>query len=162
MRRSDKRLVPPADRVTWRYPVHGEFELSAPEDVASQGTSRVTVSVVIPTLNEEENIGWVLSRLPQDVDEVIIVDGDSTDRTVEIATALRPDVVAVNQLGRGKGAALVTGLNQAKGDVAVIIDADGSMDPVEIPALVGALLAGADVAKGSRATAGGEIGRAHV
>lgn len=113
------------------------------------------VSVVIPTLNEENNIAWVLERLPADMHEVILVDGRSTDRTVEVARAVRPDLRLLSQSARGKGAALALGLAEVTGDIAVMIDADGSMDPAEISALVGALTAGADVVKGSRLAAGG-------
>lgn len=113
------------------------------------------VSVVIPTLNEEQNIAWVLRRLPPDMHEVILVDGRSTDRTIEVARGVRPDLRVVSQPARGKGAALALGLAEVTGDIAVMIDADGSMDPAEISALVGALTAGADVVKGSRLAAGG-------
>jgi glycosyltransferase involved in cell wall biosynthesis len=113
------------------------------------------VSVVIPTLNEEKNITWVLERLPAGLHEVILVDGRSTDRTIDIARTTRPDVRVLLQTARGKGAAVALGLAQVTGDIAVMIDADGSMDPAEIPALTGALLAGADVVKGPRLAAGG-------
>ncbi|MGD9526209.1 MAG: glycosyltransferase family 2 protein [Dehalococcoidia bacterium] len=116
---------------------------------------RPRVSIVVPTYNEERNVGWVLGRLPADLHEVIIIDGRSTDATVETALRVRPDARILRQRARGKGAALAMGLAQATGDIAVMIDADGSMDPAEIPALIGALLAGADVVKGSRATSGG-------
>src|SRR2546423_10118760 len=52
-----------------------------------------SVSVVIPTLNEEANIGWVLQRMPHWVEEVIVVDGGSRDRTIDVAKTLRPNVV---------------------------------------------------------------------
>lgn len=120
-----------------------------------QSTSMPTVSVVIPAMNEERNIGWVLSRLPGSVQEVFLVDGRSQDRTVDAARAVRPDIHVLQQHSRGKGAALATGLAAVTCDIAVMMDADGSMDPVEIPGLVGALVAGADVVKGSRAVAGG-------
>jgi glycosyltransferase involved in cell wall biosynthesis len=113
------------------------------------------VSVVLPTLNEEKNLGWVLARMPADLHEIILVDGRSTDATVATAKRLRPDIRLVLQHARGKGAALALGLAQATGDIAVVLDADGSMDPAEIPGMVGALLAGADVVKGSRAAADG-------
>jgi glycosyltransferase involved in cell wall biosynthesis len=113
------------------------------------------VSVVLPTLNEEKNLGWVLARMPADLHEIILVDGRSTDATAATAKRLRPDIRLVLQHARGKGAALALGLAQATGDIAVVLDADGSMDPAEIPGMVGALLAGADVVKGSRAAAGG-------
>jgi hypothetical protein len=114
-----------------------------------------SVSVVVPTLNEEKNIGWVLRRLPADLHEVIVVDGRSVDDTVAAARAVRPNVRIIEQTARGKGAALAKGLAAVTGDIAVMIDADGSMDPAEIPGLLGALLSGADVVKGSRAAAGG-------
>jgi glycosyltransferase involved in cell wall biosynthesis len=135
--------------------------VTAPTPIHTARLRRVTpvaaprVSVVIPTLNEERNIGWVLERLPADIHEVTIVDGRSTDDTVGAARRVRPDVRVLAQTARGKGAALAKGLAAVTGDIAVMIDADGSMDPAEIPGLVGALLAGADVVKGSRAAAGG-------
>lgn len=113
------------------------------------------VSVVIPALNEEENLPHVLPRIPMWVHEVLLVDGDSTDGTVEMARRLLPGIRILQQKGRGKGAALRTGFAAATGDIIVMLDADGSMDPAEIPAFVGALLAGADFAKGSRFLQGG-------
>ncbi|MBI2865286.1 MAG: glycosyltransferase family 2 protein [Chloroflexi bacterium] len=110
----------------------------------------VRVSVVIPALNEAENLKYVLPRIPTWVEEVILVDGYSTDGTVKTARALRPDIRVVYQEGKGKGAALRSGFDAAAGDIIVMLDADGSTDPVEIPLFVGALLAGADFAKGSR------------
>jgi glycosyltransferase involved in cell wall biosynthesis len=113
------------------------------------------VSVVIPAMNEAECLPHVLPRLPSWIDEVLLVDGDSTDATVDVARQIRPDVRILAQQGRGKGAALRTGLLCASGDIIVTLDADGSTDPAEIPAFVGALLAGADFAKGSRFLQGG-------
>lgn len=113
------------------------------------------VSVVIPALNEAENLPHVLPRIPAWVDEVILVDGHSIDDTVAVARALLPTVRIVTQQGRGKGAALRSGFAAATGDIIVMLDADGSTDPGEIPAYVGALLCGADFAKGSRFLQGG-------
>jgi glycosyltransferase involved in cell wall biosynthesis len=113
------------------------------------------VSVVIPALNEAQNLPHVLPRIPQWVDEVILVDGHSTDGTQEIAERLWPGIRVISQQGQGKGAALRTGFAFAQGDIIVMLDADGSTDPAEIPAFVGALLAGADFAKGSRFAHGG-------
>jgi hypothetical protein len=113
-----------------------------------------SVSLVIPTLNEEANIGWVLQRVPACVEEVIVVDGGSKDRTVEVARTLRPDVVIVTELRRGKGVALRTGFAKATREVIVMIDADGSMDPAEIESYVLAVDQGYDLVKGSRATGG--------
>jgi len=108
------------------------------------------VSVIIPTLNEEQNIAWVLDRLPPDVDEVVIVDGRSTDSTIETALAVRPDARVVLEPRPGKGAALRAGFDAARGDYVVMLDADGSMNPGEITRFVDALRDGGELAKGSR------------
>ncbi|MBD1206691.1 MAG: glycosyltransferase family 2 protein [Rhodobacteraceae bacterium] len=113
------------------------------------------VSLVIPAKNEASNLPYVLSRIPDWVHEVILVDGNSTDSTVEVAKSLRPDIKVVGQDRRGKGAALRSGFAACEGDIIVMIDADGSMDPSELPAYIGALLAGADFVKGSRFMQGG-------
>ncbi len=109
-----------------------------------------TVSVVIPTLNEAGNLPYVLNTIPSWVDEVILVDGRSSDDSERIAKALWPDVRIVHETRRGKGAALRAGLTAAKGDLLVAIDADGSMDGALIPRFRDALLEGADYVKGSR------------
>jgi len=116
------------------------------------------VSIVIPTLNEERNIPYVLARIPEDIHEVILVDGRSVDRTVEVAQKIRPDLCVVSQTRRGKGNALACGFEAAKGDVIAMVDADGSADPAEIPRFVAALVEGADFAKGTRFAAGGGSG----
>jgi glycosyltransferase involved in cell wall biosynthesis len=128
-----------------------------PRTVAEAAGSDVSprVSVVIPTLNEARNLPHVFRLLPADVFEVVLVDGNSTDDTVEVARRLRPDVRVVHQTRRGKGNALACGFAVCRGDIIVMIDADGSTDPREIPTFVAALLAGADFAKGSRFVRGG-------
>jgi glycosyltransferase involved in cell wall biosynthesis len=118
-------------------------------------TQTPRVSVVIPTLNEARNLPHVLGQLPPALHEVIVVDGFSTDETAEVARRLRPDVVLVNQTRPGKGDALRCGFQAATGDVLVMLDADGSADPGEIPRFIAALCAGADFAKGTRFGAGG-------
>jgi len=124
-------------------------------NVSMAGPAGPRVSVVIPALNEARNLPYVFDRLPEDVFEVVLVDGDSTDGTVEVARRLRPDVRVVRQTRRGKGNALACGFAACRGDIIVMIDADGSTDPREIPAFVAALQAGADYAKGSRFIDGG-------
>lgn len=114
-----------------------------------------TVSVVIPTKNEARNLPWTMRRIPDWVDEVVIVDGRSTDDTVAVARALRPDVTVVMERRPGKGAAIRAGFEAATGDCVVMIDADGSMDPYEIGRYVTAIAEGADLAKGSRRMPGG-------
>lgn len=114
------------------------------------------ITVVIPTLNEAKNLPFVFEHLNQyDIAEVILVDGYSTDDTVAVARSLRPDIRVVNQTRRGKGNALKHGFEAATGDIIVMLDADGSADPHEIPAFVDALVSGADFAKGSRFSHGG-------
>jgi len=113
------------------------------------------VTVVIPAMNEAENLPHVLPRIPQWVYEVVLVDGNSTDNTIEVAQQIWPSIRVVTQQGRGKGSALRTGFAAATGDIIVMLDADGSTDPSEIPAFIGALLAGADFVKGSRFMQGG-------
>lgn len=114
-----------------------------------------SVSVVIPAMNEEQNLPYVLPRIPSWVGEIVLVDGNSRDATVDVARRLVPDIIVVNQDRPGKGAALRCGFAAAKGDIIVMLDADGSTDPAEIPAFVGALLSGADFVKGSRFLQGG-------
>lgn len=114
-----------------------------------------SVSVIVPALNEERNLPYVFGRIPSDVTEVILVDGGSVDRTVEVARELRPSVIVVPQTRTGKGNALACGFKASSGDILVMIDADGSTDPAEIPRFVDALLAGNDFAKGSRFRDGG-------
>src|SRR3972149_1745924 len=75
--------------------------------------SRVRVSVVIPALNEAENLPHVLPRVPPWVEEVILVPGHSVDRTVEVAQALWPTIRVVEQEGQGKGDALRSGFAAA-------------------------------------------------
>ncbi len=108
------------------------------------------VSVIVPTLNEAKNLPHVFAELPSGLHEVIVVDGFSTDGTPEVARSLRPDTKIVNQRQRGKGDALRCGFEAATGDILVMLDADGSADPTEIPAFVKALMQGADFAKGTR------------
>ncbi len=126
-----------------------------PADVFSLEQNNPTVSVVIPALNEADNLPYVLPKIPSWVYEVLVVDGHSTDDTLEAACDLYPNVRRVEQVGRGKGAALRSGFAAATGDIIVMMDADGSMEPGEIPAFYGALVAGADFAKGSRFAQGG-------
>lgn len=115
----------------------------------------LVVSVVIPTFNEALNLPSVLLQIPKEGTEVVVVDGHSSDGTVDVVHELLPDAVVIKQPGKGKGDALRAGFQATTGDIVVMIDADGSMSPREIPAFVGALLRGADLAKGSRKLPGG-------
>ncbi len=96
------------------------------------------ITVIIPCLNEEQGIESVLRRMPEFVDEVIVVDNGSTDRTSEVAksfgaTVIREDV-------RGYGRSYKTGFKQATGDVIVTLDGDHSYPPDAISYLLEAFL----------------------
>ena len=114
-----------------------------------------TVTVIIPARNEAANLPHVFATLPRWVNEIILIDGHSVDSTVEVTQALCPEAKIIAQSGRGKGDALMAGFAAATGDIIVTIDADGSTDGAEIILFVGALVAGADFAKGSRFSGSG-------
>jgi hypothetical protein len=113
------------------------------------------VTVVLPVMNEAANLPGVFGSLPGWVEEVVLVDGRSSDDSIGVARRLRPDVKVVLQGGAGKGDALAAGFAAATGDIIVAIDADCSTDGNEIVRFVSALLAGADFAKGSRFSSSG-------
>lgn len=112
----------------------------------------MTVSILIPTLNEEQNIEKVLGQIPEEIDEILIVDGHSTDRTVELAEKFDVRVIYDDS---GKGSAVKKGLEEAVGDIVVMMDADLSHGTEEIPLLVEAIKDGYDIAMGSRFMQGG-------
>ncbi len=124
-------------------------------ETRAKSTVRPSVSLVIPVRNEARNIASVLEQIADDVDEIILVDGNSTDVTVITARAYRPDLRIVPQRGVGKGSALRTGFETATGDFIVMMDADGSMSPQEIRHYVHFLSNGYDFVKGSRFISGG-------
>jgi hypothetical protein len=125
-----------------------------PSAPSRDGRPSPTVSVVIPVRNEAARLPLVLRALPP-VDEVIVVDGGSADDTVAAARAARPGVRVLRQGRSGKGNALACGFAASTGDIVVTLNGDGSTDPAGIPRLVDAVLAGADVAHGSRYRDGG-------
>ena len=114
-----------------------------------------TTSLIIPARNEARNITWVLEQIPDCVDEVLLVDGQSSDATLLMASRCMPRIRVVHQEGPGKGSALRTGFRHAEGDNIVMMDADGSMSPQEIPRYLHFLDHGYDYVKGSRFVAGG-------
>jgi glycosyltransferase involved in cell wall biosynthesis len=140
-------------RISGRVSVSGAIGSFQP--VSDVLALAVTVSVIIPTLNEARNLPHVFEALPDWIAEVVLVDGRSTDDTVAVARRLRPDVRVVMQEGRGKGDALLAGFAASTGDIIVALDADGSTDAGEIVRFVTALIAGADFVKGSRFASGG-------
>jgi glycosyltransferase involved in cell wall biosynthesis len=108
------------------------------------------VSVIIPVLDEAQNLPHILPYIPDQVHEVILIDGHSEDDTIQVARQLLADAIVMIQPNTGKGDALRYGIARSTGDIIVMLDADGSTDPREIPRFVAALLAGADFSKGSR------------
>jgi hypothetical protein len=117
---------------------------------------RPTVSVIIPTLNEAKNLPLIFPYLPHDlIDEVILVDGCSKDDTVATARRLLPNIKILVERRPGKGAAMRAGYAAATGDILVVLDADGSNDPRELPRFLQALIEGSDFVKGSRFIAPG-------
>ncbi|MDD5109283.1 MAG: glycosyltransferase family 2 protein [Candidatus Omnitrophica bacterium] len=113
------------------------------------------VTVIIPAKNEESTIGKIISRVKPFVDEIIVVDGHSTDKTREIAEELGAKVILDNK--KGKGAAMRLALNEVSGSITVFIDADGSHDPGDIPNLITPILEGkADHVSASRMRGGSD------
>jgi len=135
------------DYVAWNF-------IQATSWILANSVPMQDVSFVIPTRNEERNLPHVLPYIPFSA-EVIIVDGHSTDNTVEVAGKLRPDARIVMQNGRGKGDALKQGFQLAGGDFVVTFDADGSFMPSEVYKFLNPLRDGYDLVKGSRFMAGG-------
>jgi glycosyltransferase involved in cell wall biosynthesis len=113
------------------------------------------ITLIIPALNEEKNLPHVFPKIPPVVDEVLLVDGLSTDLTLAIAKGLRPGTRILSQDGRGKGNAIKYGVRHATGDIVIMMDADVSMNPEEIPCFIEPLLNGYDFVKGSRFLPGG-------
>ncbi len=113
-----------------------------------------SVTVLICTLNEEDNLPSKLQKIPVWVDEVLIVDGHSTDKTVEVAKEICPEIKVVYQPGKGKGNALKIGIENATGDIIVTLDADNATDPAEMPKFIDKLLLGYDYIKGTRFVSG--------
>ena len=119
------------------------------------GLQHPRISVVVPARNEAKNLRYVLPFIPSIVDEVILVDGHSSDETIAVAQQLLPGITIIKQEGKGKGDALRRGFAACTGDIIVMLDADVSTDPQEIPRFVEVLLDGVDFAKGSRFMLGG-------
>ncbi|MBO8173857.1 MAG: glycosyltransferase family 2 protein [Thermococcus sp.] len=108
------------------------------------------ISVIVPAYNEEKRIGKILQRIPEFIDEVIVVDDGSKDKTSEVARKFGVKVIKLEQ-NQGKGKAMSEGIKEASGDIIVFMDADGQHKPEEIIKLVKPIVNGeADFVIGSR------------
>lgn len=115
------------------------------------GRTCVRVSVIIPTHNEAQAIGRVLSDLPSHlVTEIIVVDSNSTDGTPDLARGMGAQVI--QEPRRGYGRACLTGLSNTQNpDVVVFLDGDYSDRPSELPLILAPIIEGrADISLGSR------------
>ena len=92
------------------------------------------ISIVIPCYNEQEGIQHVIRSLPPSVDEIVVVDNNSTDRTAEVAAALGARIVSEKR--KGYGAAYKAGLPAATGDITVTMDGDGSYPTDQIEEVI--------------------------
>jgi len=112
-------------------------------------------TVVIPTKDEELTIGKIITRCRPYADEMLVVDGHSLDKTREIARELGARVVLDH--GKGKGDGIRVAIQEARGDIIVFIDADGSHDPDDIPKLIRPIQENkADLVVGSRGKGGSD------
>jgi len=110
------------------------------------------VSVVIPTLNEERNLPRVLKEIPKNVNEIIVVDGYSKDKTIQIAQRFGAKIL-YDRIG--KGSALRKGMEASVGDIVITMDADYSHKSSEIGLLIEGIKGGFDICMGSRFIQGG-------
>lgn len=111
------------------------------------------ITIVIPAMNEAESIPAVLSEAVKISDDILVVDGHSTDSTVEIARKFNARVI--QQKGRGKGMAIQSAVDFIERPITVFIDADGSHDPNMIPELIKPIIEEkADHVTGSRLLGG--------
>jgi glycosyltransferase involved in cell wall biosynthesis len=114
--------------------------------------TNMTIQVILPCLNEAAALPWVLDRLPVGY-QALVVDNGSTDGSAEIARARGARTVRAEQ--RGYGSACHAGLVAGTAELVVIMDCDGSLDPVDLPAVVRPILAGeADLVVGRRRALG--------
>lgn len=108
-------------------------------------TVQTVPDVVLPVLNEAQALPWVLERMPAGY-RAVVVDNGSTDDSAQIAREHGATVVAQPQ--RGFGAACFAGLEAAENDIVCFMDADGSLDPEDLPTVAAPLLGGATASAG--------------
>jgi len=130
-----------------------ERHLWTPMHMQSEYEGRDAITVVIPALNEARTIPEIIEKTMPYTTDILVVDGHSPDGTAEIARALGARVVFDH--GKGKGEAIRSVIPHLAREITVFIDADGSHNPADIPALVRPILAGeADHVSGSRLIGG--------
>jgi len=134
-----------------------------------QARANQKLALTIPTLREADNIGGLLGHVRSVLDpmgmayEILVVDDDSRDGTEEIVSAISREDPRVRLLirkgERGLSGAVLYGWRHTEAEILGVMDADGQHPPDLLPALISAILAGNDLAIGSRYTAGGEVGK---
>ena len=103
----------------------------------------MSIDLIIPTLNEIDGIKTVMPKINKNwVDHIVIIDGGSTDGTIEEAQKQGFEVIP--QIGKGHGAALLTGVNYTKSDFLILWSPDGNHEPEEIPKLIEKIKEGYD------------------
>jgi glycosyltransferase involved in cell wall biosynthesis len=119
--------------------------------LAAAGRYPFTVTVVIPAYDEAHGIAAVVARVREALPEaeILVVDDASGDGTAEAARAAGARVER-HPANRGNGAAVKTGIRRATGEVVLLMDADGQMDPRYIPAILGGIADGYDMVVGAR------------
>jgi exopolysaccharide biosynthesis polyprenyl glycosylphosphotransferase len=140
------RAAPRGERAD---PTSRSSRFERPADRAAPA-AKPAISVVVPVLHAAVDPTRVLEGLPEDLHEILLVDAAPTTAVADRALALRPDLTVVRANLLESAEALAGGLHSARGDIVVVLAADGSADPGQIPAFVQALQEGADYVKGSR------------
>ncbi len=136
--------------------IEQDFKLEIIEDKYSDSfiDDNLLVSVIIPVFNEETTIKEVISKIPNHhKKEIIVVDDGSSDNSVERINEIEDRNIKLIKhfKNRGYGAALLTGIKQAKGDIIITLDSDGQHNPEEIPKLIKPIIKNkADIVVGSR------------
>lgn len=132
-----------------------------PAESSASNTSPPRISVIIPAKDESNSIGELITRSKERLlgcsYEIIVVDDGSDDETGSIAS-FNGAITVYHEENQGKGATMITGARNAKGDVIVFLDGDGAHDPKNILGVIEPILEGeADLVIGSRALPGSEV-----
>ena len=158
----------PSELIDATYMPEAGAETVAPPIEGTPDLADLKLALAIPTLNEGENIRRVLDRVRSVLDlvgvryEILVVDDDSRDGTAEIVTAVTQEDPRVRLLvrkgQRGLSGAILYGWQHTDAGILGVMDADLQHPPELLPAMIAAILAGNDLAIGSRYIAGGQVG----